>query len=293
MKKAAIIQNPASGNRKMHEAIPEIKKQLLSKYDDVEIFETKKPGDGAALVSEYHKSFDSIIGAGGDGTVYELVNALSQLEDRPVFGILPGGTCNDFARSLNMPFDPEGAARTIVEGARFNIDIGKADDRFFSNFWGIGLITTVSQEVDSEIKSSFGRLAYYLSALQNAASGEAFRLQVSSPDGQFDGEAILAIAGNGPYTGGMRTFFPNCSTMDGKLDVLIVKNASMKALWNLFQHRLSAEKAESDEIVYFQTRELQINTDPVLTVDTDGERSDTTPASIHLLPSFLSVIGSK
>ncbi len=292
MKKAAIIQNPASGNSKMHEAMPEIKKQLLSKYTDVEIFETKKPGDGADIISEYHQSFDAIIGAGGDGTVYELVNALCPLKERPVFGILPGGTCNDFARTLRMPFDPEGAARALVEGMPIQIDIGNTGGRFFSNFWGVGLITTVSQEVDSAIKSSFGRLAYYLSALQNASDGEPFRLQVDSPDGHFDGEAVMAIVGNGPYTGGIRTFFPDSSFTDGKLDVLIVKNASVKTIWNLFQQRFSAETAENENLVYFQTRDLQIKTDPVLTVDTDGERPDNTPADIRLFPSYLSVIGN-
>ncbi|WP_054637253.1 acylglycerol kinase family protein [Thalassobacillus sp. C254] len=40
---------------------------------------------------------------GGDGTVHECLNGLKEINPSPVIGVLPGGTANDFSRSLNVP----------------------------------------------------------------------------------------------------------------------------------------------------------------------------------------------
>ncbi|MDI5788480.1 diacylglycerol kinase family protein [Bacillus licheniformis] len=40
---------------------------------------------------------------GGDGTVHECINGISQLQTKPDIGILPGGTCNDFRGRSAFP----------------------------------------------------------------------------------------------------------------------------------------------------------------------------------------------
>lgn len=74
MQKAAIILNPAAGNAQLPENIDHIADKLRNQYDDVSIYETKKAGDGAAYVKKIASEVKLIIGAGGDGTIHELIN---------------------------------------------------------------------------------------------------------------------------------------------------------------------------------------------------------------------------
>lgn len=51
------------------------------------------------------EDFDYVVVSGGDGTVNSIASILLDNNiDIPV-GVIPAGTCNDFARSLNIPTD--------------------------------------------------------------------------------------------------------------------------------------------------------------------------------------------
>ncbi len=57
--------------------------------------------------------YDLVIAAGGDGTIFEVVNGLADLEKRPMLGLIPAGTTNDFARALGIPRDIEKACDVL------------------------------------------------------------------------------------------------------------------------------------------------------------------------------------
>jgi hypothetical protein len=60
----------------------------------------------------------TLIVGGGDGTVHSIVQRLSDRHqlDAVTIGLLPLGTGNDFARCLQIPITPVGAAATIRFG---------------------------------------------------------------------------------------------------------------------------------------------------------------------------------
>ena len=104
--KIAVILNPNAGNKKLIESIDLICNRLRTIFSEVKLYETEAPGQGREIVKEIASDVDVIVGAGGDGTIYELINALAPLERRPIFAILPGGTCNDFSRAIGMNQNP-------------------------------------------------------------------------------------------------------------------------------------------------------------------------------------------
>ncbi|SFI97852.1 diacylglycerol/lipid kinase family protein [Thermoflavimicrobium dichotomicum] len=290
MNRVAIIANPAAGNKKLLGKLEMIQKKLEQKSPDVGVYLVSKPGDGTEIVRSIANHVDMIVSVGGDGTVHELINALCPLPQRPIFAILPGGTCNDFSRTLGISQEPEEAIEQLMEGKIAPVDVGKHNDRYFLNFWGVGLITQVSEQIDPDIKRDWGRLAYYLSAVQSFSQPPSFFLEVTSESHYFRGYATMMIVGNGSYVGGMETYFPRNNVQDGLLDVLIIRKASLEALRSILYSHLIDERPNSEDLFYFQAKSLQINTHPVQKVDCDGEKKTFTPATLTILPKHLQMV---
>lgn len=287
-----MIVNPNAGNKKLINSIEQIEEMLLSKFEEVTIHKTEKEGDGAKLVETLADDVDLLIGAGGDGTIYELINALAPLEKRPVFAIIPGGTCNDFSRTLGIDQHPVKAVEQILKQNTQKVDIGRSDNQYFMNFWGIGLVSKVSENIDSGTKQLLGRLSYYISAGQTVLEEEPFQLKIESETTSYEGEAVMLLIGNGSFLGGIQSFFPSSSVQDGDLDVLIIKQTSIGQLWTWLQTRLQKEVPSegNDDLVYFRAKQLKIEATPNQEIDTDGEKTSNTPAIVTILQAHLEVI---
>ena len=105
-----------------------------------------------------------IVVAGGDGTLNCAVNALKEMHDRLKFAVVPMGTGNDFAHTLDLPEDPVEAAQAIAAGKTRSIDIGKASsndvDRLFVNACMGGFPVAVDKAIDENVKERVGPLAF-------------------------------------------------------------------------------------------------------------------------------------
>lgn len=291
LKRASIILNPTAGQGRLLNQWNAVLSELKKGYEDVQVYETTAPGEGASFVKQLHQNTDLIIAAGGDGTVHEIAEAvLSIKENPPAFGILPGGTCNDFSRALGMNQNPVKAATQLCEKKFKAIDVGEFNGHFFTNFWGIGLITHVSESIDPDTKEKFGRLSYYLSAAKSFQTWEPFEISIESKEFQFHGNAAMFLAVNGPFTGGIRPFFPDTDIQDGMLDCLLIEEPSISFIWDVLQNRLSDTSREGQGYHYFQSSEIHIKTAPQQLIDCDGEREHKTPAVVKCLKERLNAV---
>ncbi|MFG6496702.1 diacylglycerol kinase family lipid kinase [Fictibacillus sp. UD] len=291
LKRVSVILNPAAGQGRLLNQWNAVLTELKNGFEDVQVYETTAPGEGASYVQQLHQETDLIIAAGGDGTVHEIAEAvLSVKENPPAFGILPGGTCNDFSRALGMNQNPVKAAAQLSEKRIQGIDVGEFNGHFFTNFWGIGLITHVSESIDPDTKEKFGRLSYYLSAAKSFQTWEPFEISIESKEFQFNGNAAMFLAVNGPFTGGIRPFFPDTDIQDGMLDCLLIEEPSISFIWDVLQNRLSDTSKEGQGYHYFQSSEIHIKTAPQQLIDCDGEREHETPAVVKCLKKQLTAL---
>src|SRR5690606_563161 len=89
-----------------------------------EIKTTEKIGDGKLLAAEARtKDFSTIVSVGGDGTLHEVVNGM--VGGKQKLGVIPAGTGNDFARSLNIPFNIKDSIDILVQGKTTPADLGR------------------------------------------------------------------------------------------------------------------------------------------------------------------------
>jgi diacylglycerol kinase (ATP) len=82
-----------------------------------------------------HKG-DLVIVGGGDGTISSIIDYFAYQD--VVFGLLPLGTGNSFARTLGNPLTLEGAIDIIANGKVVDVDLGKVNDDYFANVISIG-----------------------------------------------------------------------------------------------------------------------------------------------------------
>ncbi|SHF36224.1 lipid kinase, YegS/Rv2252/BmrU family [Seinonella peptonophila] len=286
----ALIINSNAGNQSLREDLPYIVNRLQHISTNVTLHYTEKPGDGKRIIDEIASDVDLLIAIGGDGTVHECVNALAHQPNRPLFAILPGGTCNDFTRALGISQDHRLAVEQILDLRTRHIDIGSHNGNYFLNFWGIGCITQVSQQIHKGLKKDWGRLAYYLSALQTISDPQRFEISIQTDTFNYQDEVVMMIVGNGSYLGGMTTFFPRSSVVDGLLDVLIIRDLSIDLLWSLLESRIMDQLPTGSDLAYFHCNQLEVQSNPSLLIDCDGEKLHHTPSKIQVHPRYLEMV---
>lgn len=294
MSNALLVMNPIAGQGKLFVQRGSLLDSMRIIFDQVELVITQEEGDIAKIVAHKAALVDALLVAGGDGTVHEMINAICPLPIRPILGIIPGGTCNDFSRTLGISQDPIEAVKQISLKHIKQIDMGYSEDvsgksQYFSNFWGIGMMTNVSANIDPDEKERLGRLAYYLSTVRQLDDPNPFNVQLTSEDMQYEGQAAMVLIGNGQFTGGVRAFFPLSNIQDGKLDVLVVKQPSVQLAWEWLYSKVTQEVPENEVVLYFQTEHIQVKSNPAQLIDCDGERDNYTPTTLRVLKGHLSM----
>lgn len=263
-----------------------------SKHLELIQTETKEDFEEACKLS--CQSADALFVAGGDGTVHTAVQVLAELEDPPLLGILPSGTCNDFARTLTIPLLLDEAAETLVDGDIQEIDTALINESSFLNFAGIGLVADASMNIDPDLKERYGKLSYFMSALQTMRQSAPFHvhLEIDGVHYSEKGEAVLVM--NGKSIGTHALPMESISPSDGLLDVFIIQAATLTAIreW-LSLGRPEVSPEELEYITHYQGQHIKINTEEEMQVDTDGEIYLKTPLDIRLQPKKLKMLVPK
>ncbi|PZD97879.1 diacylglycerol kinase family lipid kinase [Paenibacillus sambharensis] len=280
--KAAVIYNGHAGQSALQERLGVTASVIAPGVGELTLLQTEGPGDAERLCRERAMEFDLLLTLGGDGTVHECINGLAALQSPPPFGILPSGTCNDFARSLGLPLNLEDAARLVLDTEPVPIDIGEANGRYFSNFFGVGLITAASENIDEGLKSQFGKLSYFLSSLQVLNSAESFAYRLVTDEEERSGEAVMILAFNGRSIGTNTLPLEEAGLQDGLLDIFVVREAGLALLFEVLSRRdPSAWKQEGGNIDYFQSAKVTLATQQPMKADMDGEIYMNTPAVLR------------
>ncbi|MDQ0221286.1 YegS/Rv2252/BmrU family lipid kinase [Peribacillus cavernae] len=291
-KKGLLIYNQNAGKGKIEKTLGDCLPVLAPNIEEFLLLQTKEQGDAQKLCQEYGEEMDVLFILGGDGTVHECINGLSGLEKRPSVGILPAGTCNDFSRTLNIPQNIRRAAEVMVEGETVLIDVGKAENDYFLNFWGIGLIAETSTNIDPQEKNILGKISYFLSAFRTINESDPFRFKMVYDGKVIEDEAIMILVVNGNFIGTNTLPFPLIKPDDGLLDVIIVKNSNLGVFKEVMEMKRTLSESTDPEsgVMYFQAKELQIESDREMDADMDGEIYLQTPAGLSVLRHHLAML---
>ncbi|PIC98085.1 MULTISPECIES: diacylglycerol kinase family protein [unclassified Sporosarcina] len=289
--RALFVYNQTAGEDDTHLKLEKTLHIVAQAVDELIVLNTTSEEQLQQACVKYSDQVDLLIILGGDGTVHTCLNSIAPLATRPIIAILPGGTSNDFSRTLGIPQSLNEAATSILNGSIIDTDIGKVGEHYFMNFWGIGLVTETSENINSDEKKRLGSISYVLSTLRTLNRTEPFHYKIQTTDTELEGDAILLFVLNGRYIGTTQLPIASLSPFDGKLDVLIVRDSNLAAFRELFAlQNPTVENEQLNELEYIQVTALEIMQPIGNKVDMDGEIYEETAQQITVLPGHLRMI---
>jgi diacylglycerol kinase (ATP) len=295
IKRARLIYNPTSGREEMKKRLPDILQRLEQGGIETSCHATVGEGDATLAAAEAaDRGYDMIIAAGGDGTLYEVINGLATKANRPPLGILPVGTTNDFARATGIPKHWEYAVDLIIQQYTRPIDVGKANERYFINIAGGGSLTELTYDVPSKLKTMIGQLAYYMKGMEKMTRLRPTELTFQAAGvGEFHDEFMMFLICNSNSVGGFERLAPDSKLDDGLLDVLLIRKCNLPEFIKLVTLALRGEHLHDPHVIHFRTDELRVTTPDYVQINLDGEYGGVLPCTFSVLPSHLRIFADE
>ena len=202
---------------------------VLREAVDVEVARTSNPGELDGVL--HRAGCRHIVVAGGDGSLHAVIAALHRRHElaRRTLGLIPLGTGNDFARTLEIPLDPAEAAAALVGGQARTMDLILDE---------LGGVVVNNVHVGASAQASrrgarwkkrlgpfgFGILGYPIGAVLASIKPPFVRMRIEV-DGEvvadMDQHVLMVSVGNGASVGGGTELTPDADPGDGKLDVMV------------------------------------------------------------------------
>ncbi|WP_307975954.1 diacylglycerol kinase family lipid kinase [uncultured Streptococcus sp.] len=293
-KKARLIYNPTSGQEIMKKNVAEVLDILEGFGYETSAFQTTPAPNSARDEAKRaaKAGFDLVIAAGGDGTINEVVNGIAPLPKRPKVAIIPTGTTNDFARALKVPRgNPVEAAKLIGKNQMVKMDIGRArGEVYFINIAAAGSLTELTYSVPSQLKTTFGYLAYLAKGAELLPRVSKVPVKITHDDGVFDGEVSMIFAAITNSVGGFETIAPDAKLDDGKFTLILVKTANLIEILHLIRLVLAGGKHINDpRIEYIKTSYINIEpqSDQQMMINLDGEYGGDAPIVLENLKNHI------
>jgi diacylglycerol kinase (ATP) len=278
--RAKIIINTKAGNGRSARLCELIRRTLGS---DCESIESTTHAGHATIIARNacQNGFDTIVVAGGDGTINEVVNGVIGTD--VAIGIVPTGTANDLARFHHVPSDPESACNLIMQRNCRYLDVIRVNGWHYLTVAGLGLPCEAVEEVEflknqSATSRAFARLLgskLYLLALAlsyKRSTRQGIALRISSGQMTWLGAAFSVIVANQPFLGRSFCVSPSASNNDGRLDLFTITDTHNRLqLFKTVLSTVTGGPEHPDNVVRLQSPHLTIEASQALPIFADGE----------------------
>ncbi len=280
MQPMKIILNPVAGRGRGARVEPELRRYLEAEGLDFDLVRTVRGGHAAELAEQaVHDGFESVVAAGGDGTMHEVVNGLMSASggaEAGTLGIIPIGSGGDFAYTVGVPTDLRAACHRLAHGQVRVVDVGRVTvsgqgTRYFDNTVGIGFDGVVTVEA-LKVKWLRG-LALYLPVVLKTVF---LSLKVPHATIDYDGQkmvlpALMITVANGPREGGGFLVAPQAQPDDGIFDLCIAAEVSRLVILGLIPHFIQGTHVDREPITMARARRVTISSPDDLVAHVDGE----------------------
>lgn len=283
---AALVVNAKS--RKGQRLFQRVCRRMDAFPYPVEPYPVENPDDLEATVRRaLGKRPDLLILGGGDGTISGLVDLM--VDRDVILGVLPLGTANSFARTLNIPLDIDGAIDVLTTGTPKRIDLGMIDRDYFANAAALGISPQIAESVPHNLKKVFGRVGYLGWAAYQYLKFQPFTLIVEDGTSTHRLRVVEARISNGPYHGGT-WLVDEASVTSGRIVVQAVTGRYKRTLVKNWGASVLGLPARHHDTVSFSGERLIVRTEPPLPISIDGEVLAHTPVEAKIAPGIIRVM---
>lgn len=293
-----VIVNPASGSEPVDVGMIESK---LAASDCAFRIALTEPDMGPVFLARkaVEEGADLVVAAGGDGTVLGTAEGL--VGTGVPLGVIPEGTANVFAAEMGIPSSSPDALDLLLgeECEVRQIDVGAVGGRRFLLRVGIGIEAAMTVLTEPELKSRFGVLAYMWTAYKHSreAGRTLYELDIDGRKLRMRGVTCVVCNSGNLGLPGVK-LMPEIDPDDGYLNVVVVRQATLPALWcivsNAVKGLVSSKKEWGERkdlhIYSVPAREVSVNPVPAQIAARDGEQIDSGfPLTVTIEPGALRV----
>ncbi|RJP49419.1 MAG: diacylglycerol kinase family lipid kinase [Anaerolineaceae bacterium] len=249
------------------------------------------------------EGYDMVVAMGGDGTVHEVMNGLMQVpaSKRPVMGVVPIGSGNDFAYSVGITQKADRALAHALKAEVIKpVDIGLMTDEhgrkeYFDNTLGIGFdaVVTIRSHKLPIVK---GFLMYLTAVIQTILlNHDPAKLQIETEKGKWETSAMMVTLCNGPREGGGFMLSPESKNDDGAMEFVIVNKVSRTMMFRLVPEFMKGTHMRFKQVSMGEYKKFSLASDHPLYIHADGEiytsfGSNLKKVDFEILPQALNVV---
>lgn len=227
--KVRFIVNPAAGSSGKLKSVGEIVRSLLGSSPGIfEVRATNGAGSASALsLDAVRKGYEFVFACGGDGTINDVAREL--VGTTTTLGIIPAGSGNALARTLNIPMDPAVAIGLLKTGSVRQMDVGKACGRYFFTTAGFGFEAFLSKKYNEGRFTSRirGIAPYYALAIVEYLRYRPERITLEVDGKAASIEPFIFTAANTGQWGANAFIAPGASLDDGLIDFCVVPKSGV------------------------------------------------------------------
>jgi diacylglycerol kinase family enzyme len=207
---------------------------------------------------------------GGDGTISAVARSLAGTP--ATLGIIPIGTQNNTALSLNIPNDIPAAIAILRNGRRIKVDVGMATcgriSTPFLEACSVGLASALFPSADDIQHGNLAQIGNFLATLAGTPPAEIHLLLDNKREIHDLGHVV--VVSNMPYIGFHYQLGSLASFGDGLLDVLFFADLNKLELLGYVLQGVGEGYPEDQRIQHYHVRRVEIDTHPAMPVMADG-----------------------
>ena len=238
---------------------------------------------------------ERLLVAGGDGSLMEAAQALRNTST--AMAVIPGGTGNDFARTLGISQDPIQALRVAIDGEVKKSDVGvvtsqingRAQQRIFINIAEVGFGADVVRRMNRYARYAGKRMAYPLSILSGLLTYKPCVVDlIVDGDPMHIPQLTNLVIANARYFGRGMMPAPDAEIDDGLFDVLLIQGMKRLEIARRFPELKNGPPPNDPHMQTFRCRSLTV--EGLTGIEADGEILGCSPASFEIQDRSLSVV---
>lgn len=235
---------------------------------------------------------------------------LVPINQEAVMGLLPSGTRNVLAKSLDFPEDIIQCCNNFIVGKSKKIDVisatvstprGNEDSdttskpvtRIFLNAAELGVAAEIidrSKKVRNKVKNRLVSTVTSLAVTLPYYESNLCEISIDNGRENIITKMTMCIIANGKYLGGGFKAAPRANVSDGLLDIVILKDSGSLKMLDDFINIKDGDYSNEPDILYRQARNVSIKSrERDVTVAIDGEPIGILPATFKVLKRALNI----
>lgn len=287
--KVLYIINPVAGKGRAKGIAPEIIRICQKNEIKFDLKYTSAPKDATEIARRgTQEGYDRIVSVGGDGTLNEIVNGIAG--SSIALGIIPGGTGNDFIRSIQPKLSLTEIINRTIHGEIKRVDLAKSEDMYFINIGSGGFDAEVAFVTNKMKKLFSGSTAYLAALLKTIFTYKSTRIKITIDNLTFEKNTLLVAVANGKYYGGGINPTPEARVDDGIFDICFVEKLPKIKMLLLFPRYMKGTHAGIKGVYFYKGKNVSLSSEEEFAVNIDGEVFLKKDVSFTIIPSGINII---